>query len=199
MHLKSAKMTTFRLEAIFPLISLLDVETDSFGQNPFCTICTYVGWLFEIFMLNRPISHEIRCYFSSFIYFAAVCAGKRTTERTKDKWHGKEKLKNYMAFNKWACLDIFRKGKFVWCKCRKSTWCLSVVRTVVAPILPLWAWCLALWSRLFVITSYEIESNTSYWNVDFNTEITLWTLTWITWRWNTRALNTSCNWLKRRK
>lgn len=61
------------------------------SENPFCTICTYVGWLFEIVMLNRPISHKIRCYFSSFIYFAqqfALATNDQTNER---KINGTEK------------------------------------------------------------------------------------------------------------
>lgn len=58
MHLKSAKMTIFRLEAIFPLISYtVGRQKTAPNRNQksfFYQMHTHMLVAFEIFMLNRP-------------------------------------------------------------------------------------------------------------------------------------------------
>lgn len=76
MHLKSAKMTIFRLEAIFPLI-LHTVGRQKTAPNRnqksffLPNAHTHAGRFWNIHA--KPTEcHIIRCCFSSFIYFAAI-------------------------------------------------------------------------------------------------------------------------------
>lgn len=72
--------------------------------------------LFACFLLKKSCQTEsqknsldIRVFFFFFhrsFSLPAICTACKCTIHTNNARKGK--LKNYMAFNKWACLDIFR-------------------------------------------------------------------------------------------